>query len=184
MKRACFCAMFAVAVLCMAAADDGDSKTLPSGYGGVTLGMSMDEAKDALKKHGEFGYHGDRDVSLLPGENRALIETSAKRGHVKSFLTNCYFQFYDDSLYIITINLNREKVDHYSVFKTLCGKYGKPYSLDPEKSTWKSDGVTMCLERPLALKYIDNAVFDDLNKKSSTEPTGSEITQDKFLEGL
>lgn len=165
-----------------AMADGGES--LPNGYGGVTLGMSMEDAKDALRNHGEFGYHGDRDVSLLPGENRALIETSARRGHVRGFLTNCYFQFYDDKLYIITINLNHEKVDHYSVFRTLCNKYGDPDTLDPEKSTWKSDGVTLCLERPLALKYIDNDAFDELNGKSNTDPTGIEVTQDKFLEGL
>lgn len=46
---------------------------LPDGYARIRLGMSVDEVKDLLQKNPAFGYHGDRDVSLLPGENRILI---------------------------------------------------------------------------------------------------------------
>lgn len=157
---------------------------VPNGYGGIQLGMSLDEVKSKLKDNSEFGYHGDRDVSLLPGENRILIETDAQAGHVDSFLTRCYFQFYNGSLYIIIINMNPERMDHYSVFSTLCKKYGDPGELTPEKSIWKSDSVTMSLERPLSLKYVDNKVFDDLNKKSLVPLSGTEMTRDMFLEGL
>ena len=44
--------------------------SLPNGYAGIKLGMSMDAVKEALQKDGQFGYRGERDVSLLPGENR------------------------------------------------------------------------------------------------------------------
>ena len=40
--------------------------------------MSLDATKSALKSNSDFGYNGDRDVSLLPGENRVLIETDAR----------------------------------------------------------------------------------------------------------
>ena len=49
---------------------------LPGGYGSVVLGMSVDSAKNALKEDPAYGYRGDRDVSLLPGEDRVLISTA------------------------------------------------------------------------------------------------------------
>ena len=42
----------------------------------------------------------------------------------------------------------------------------------------------MSLERPLSLKYVDNKVFAELNNKSLVQKSGTEMTQDMFLEGL
>ena len=36
------------------------SQSVAKGYGGVELGMSLDQVKDKLKKNSEFGYNGDR----------------------------------------------------------------------------------------------------------------------------
>ena len=160
------------------------SKSVAKGFGGVELGMSVDEVKKALKANTEFGYSGDRDVSLLPGENRILIETDALQGHRYSFLERCWFQFYNDKLYIITINVNRERMDHYSIFDTLCKKYGNPVSVSPEKSVWKKGNITMSLERPLTLKYLDNETFEELQKKSLVSPSATEYNREEFLKGL
>ena len=160
------------------------AKDLPNGYGDITLGMSLEQAKDALKKNPEFGYHGDRDVSLLPGENRVLIETDADRGFGSNFLNRCWFQFSEDLLYIMLINVNKEKMDYYSIFTNLCEKYGNPDSLSPEKAVWKNDTVTMSLEKPLTLKYVDNKKFEELQNKSNVKPGHVEITRDDFLSGL
>ena len=157
---------------------------LPLGYRKIKLGMSVEQVKELLQQDAIFGYHGDRDVSLLPGENRILIETDAKAGHVDSFLDRCWFQFSDDKLYIITINLNKEKIDHYSIFTTLCNKYGNPKNLNPEKSVWENNSITMSLERPLTIKYVDNATFEKLSKKSNVNNSVEEMTAEVFLEGL
>lgn len=159
-------------------------KKVADGYGGVALGMSVEQVKKALKDNSDFGYHGDRDVSLLPGENRVLIETDATAFAGFSFLERCWFQFYNDRLYIITINVNREKMDHFSIFDSLCKKYGAPDSVSPEKSVWNGENVTMSLERPLTLKYVDRKTFESLQKKSLVGPDGTEITREMFLEGL
>lgn len=91
------CTVFAATLLVSAAAFSfAQKKNVPDGYGGITLGMTVEQTKDALKKNSDFGYHGDRDVSLLPGENRVLIETDAEAGHTISFLERCWFQFYND----------------------------------------------------------------------------------------
>ena len=157
---------------------------IPHGFRKIQLGMSVEEVKDALRKDSQFGYRGDRDVSLLPGENRSLIETDTSRTAPYSFLDRCWFQFYDGKLYTIILNLKQEKLDHYSIFSTLCRKYGNPNSLDPEKSEWKNDSVIMSLERPLTLKYVDKNVFDELLEKSLVEKSAQEITREMFLDEL
>lgn len=169
-------------ILCASLPLAAQDASLPNGYGGVTLGMTVDEVKAALKKNPQFGYRGDRDVSLLPGTNRVLIETESVSAY--SFLERCWFQFYDGKLYIITVNMNQQKMDHYSVFSALCKKYGNPTTLDPEKSVWQDSHVTMSLERPLSLKYTDKVVFDALLKDSLVDKSAEEMSRDSFLEGL
>lgn len=159
-------------------------QALPGGFGTVKLGMSLDDVKELLQKDTRFGYRGDRDVSLLPGENRVLIETDTSRTAPYSYLDRCWFQFYEDKLYTITINMNRDKLDHYSVFKQLCDKYGNPVSLNPDKAEWKDGSVIIDLERPLALKYTDRAVFEKLQADAMVDKTAAEKSREKFLEGL
>lgn len=75
-------------------------------------------------------------------------------------------------------------MDHFSIFDSLCKKYGTPQSVSPEKSVWQSETVTMSLERPLTLKYVDQKVFDELQNKSKVSPSGTEQTREMFLKGL
>ena len=159
-------------------------ESLPHGYSKISLGMSVDEVKEALKSNAQFGYRGERDVSLLPGENRTLIETDTSRTAPYSYLDRCWFQFHDDRLYIITITMKAERMDHYSLFKTLTDKYGNPDSLSPSKSEWSDDSVIMTLERPLTIRYTDKQVFDDLQSKSLVEKSVTEQTKEMFLNGL
>ncbi len=157
-------------------------KSLPSGFRKIQLGMTMEEVKAELLKDSQFGYRGDRDVSLLPSENRSLIETDTSKTAPYSFLERCWFQFYNGKLYTITLNLKTEKLDHYSVFETLRKKYGNPSFLNPEKSEWKNDSVIMSLERPLTIKYVDKKVFEDLLNQSLVNKSAQEMTREMFLD--
>ena len=160
------------------------SEDYPKGYKNIKLGMTFDDTKIALLKDSDFGYHGERDVSLIPGTNKTLIETDANYGHGSIFLERCWFQFTNDYLYIITINVNQEKMDYYSIFTTLCEKYGNPTDFNPQKAIWKSDEVTFSLEKPLTLKYIDNEVFDSTQNYSNIQASPTEVTQQMFLDEL
>lgn len=160
------------------------STDLPKGYRKIELGMSLEDTKDALLKDPSFGYHGDRDVSLVPGSSKALIETDSESGHGSNFLKRCWFQFFNDELYIITINVNSEKMDYYSIFTTLKDKYGEPTSLNPQSATWKTDSVTLSLEKPLTLKYIDNSIFDQTQNYSNIKISPEEMTREMFLDEL
>lgn len=155
---------------------------LPFGYSNIKLGMTLSETKTELLKNTEFGYKGDRDVSLMPGDAKVLIETDASKLNNSSFLTQCWFQFYSEQLYIITLNINTDKVDYYSMFTTLSNKYGAPDSLDPQKATWSNDEVTITLEKPLQIKYIDNEVFDMLKNYSTIEKSAEEKNIQAFLD--
>lgn len=155
---------------------------LPHGYRNILLGMSLDETKLELIKDPDFGYFGDRDVSLIPGSEQILIETDSTRKYKDSYLTQCWFQFYDDTLYTMTLNINTNKIDYYSMFTTLSKKYGNPDSLDPQKATWKDDEVTVILEKPLSVKYIDNFTKDLLSNFSVINQAGEEISKQLFLD--
>lgn len=159
-------------------------ENLPRGFGGVELGMSLDDAKSALKSNSDFGYAGDRDVSLLPGDARVLIETDSYNMQHHGFLTRCWFQFYEENLYSIIINFNPERIDHYSLYTTLVKKYGEPDDFSPERSVWKNGDVTMSLERPLSIKYIDNEISEKLVQQSLVQKNGFEITRERFLDSL
>lgn len=170
----CAFAFFSCAALCSA---------LPKGYSSIELGMSVDEVKSELKKNTDFGYRGDRDVSLSPKTKQVLIETDASK-NAYSFFTRCWFQFVDDKLFSITLNLNGKKIDHASIFTSLSKKYGNPSSISPKRSAWQDDSIIMSLERPLTLKYIDNAKFQKMLDEGNVQKTIEEKSKDEFLESL
>ena len=157
---------------------------LPSGYGKVQLGMSVDAVKEALKKDHQFGYRGDRDVTLSPKDHETVIETDPTTYASFSFFDRCWFQFSNEKLSVITLSMNMDMIDHYAIFSELCEKYGNPDEISPKKSVWKSDSVTLSLEKPLIIKYVDAKVFKDKQDASKVEKTTSEKAKDAFLKGL
>lgn len=169
-----FCAIFLCANLTAQ-----ETVPLPMGYRSIELGMSLDATKEALKDDYLFGYRGERDVSLLPTENRTLIETSSD-----TWLERCWFQFYEDKLYTMIINFNLEKMDYYSVFNELSSKYGEPKSLSPEKVIWQNDDITMSLERPVSVKYVDRPIFESLREQGLVDKATIETVRSGILEGL
>lgn len=152
---------------------------LPVAYRDISLGMNVDEVKKMLLADKLYGYRGERDVSMLPTQNRVLIESEGL-----SFLNRSWFQFYQDKLYTMTFKLDSDRVDFYSVFRALQDKYGEPTSLDPEKIVWKDDNVTLSLERPLVLKFIDTQVFAEIQNTSKVNKNTEELTRKGFLESL
>jgi hypothetical protein len=159
-----------------APASSDKSATMPRGFRGIELGMGMEETKKLLEADGLYDYRGDPDVSLLRRPNEALIEVSGL-----SYVHRAFFQFYEDKLFVIIIVMNQAKLDHYSIFTQLSGKYGKPASLSPSESIW-SDGTTrMSLERPLSVKYIDMAIFEKLRTEGKALESIEDITRKDFL---
>lgn len=153
-----------------------ETAPLPDTYRGISLGMDIDTVKEQLLKDGIFGYRGDRDVSFLHTESRSLIETAGP-----SFIDRSWFQFHEDALYVMIFRLNPDRIDYYSVYTTLVKKYGEPTRLDPRVALWSDDRITLSLERPLTVKYVDAVVFSQLIESDTTERAMSDVLREDFL---
>ncbi len=153
------------------------SAQAPVSFRGISLGMDLSLVKDALKADPLFMYRGDPDVSLLPQSSQALIEC---RG--TTYIDRAYFQFDGEKLFIMILVLNRERLDHYSLFTTLEKKYGKPSSLSPQETVWLFDSVRFTLERPLTVKYVERKTFEALLKKGAAQEDLDLVSREKFLE--
>jgi hypothetical protein len=150
---------------------------IPHRFGKITLGMTMESTEKELERDGNFYYRGSPDISILQRPNESLIEC---RGY--DFVERAFFQFKENKLYSITILLNQELLDHYSLYTTLSGKYGEPAELNPEKSKWISDKNILVLERPLQIKYLDREIFEGITNDSKISKSHSELSQVQFLE--
>lgn len=149
---------------------------LPRAFRGLSLGMSLDALKQALMADELFHFRGDRDVSLLPNRDQTVIETTGF-----SFIRRAFFQLVDGRLFIMAFTMDQERVDHYSIFTAFSAKYGEPVTLDPRGAVWVSDATRVSIERPLTVKYIDRAVFDELVKESRVVEGREAVLRKEFI---
>jgi hypothetical protein len=112
---------------------------------------------------------------MTPGEN--LIET---RGF--SFIDKGYFHFYEKKLFIITIVLNREKMDFYTMHMNLEEKYGRADRLTPDGVYWESENVSLSLEKPLAVKYTDKKARESIFSSARDIQTTGAALKEQFLD--
>jgi len=159
------------------AADDKTDSKLPRQYRSLSLGMSLDELKDALTKEALFQFRGDRDVSFLPIRDQSLVETTGM-----TFIKRAFFQLRDAKVFIMAFTLNTEIIDHYSMFTQFVKKYGQPSYLDPSIAVWETDDTRVAIERPLTVKYIDRAVFNELVNESGLIESGHVQLRQDFLD--
>jgi hypothetical protein len=157
------------------AADLADG--LPRGYRAITLGMGIEELKEALRRDTEiYLFREDRDVYDIPLRNENYVETTG-RGFVK----RGFFQLKDESLFVISLELNPDRMDYYSVFTAFRERYGEPDSLDPQKAMWESETARVFIERPLTVKYIDRAVFDAILAEAEAGESAEKNLRKDFL---
>jgi hypothetical protein len=156
--------------------DGADAQGIPRIFRGIELGMGMAEVKKLLAADSLFSYRGDVDVSLLPRPDESLIEVSGL-----SYIRRAFFQFHKDKLFVMILAINEKEMDHYSIFTTFSAKYGKPTSLSPSESVWLDGTTRVSVERPLAIKYIDLAVFDAIKAGGAASRSHEEILRTQFL---
>lgn len=150
---------------------------LPSAFSGIELGMTVDTVKDRLREDPNFFYRGDPDVTLTPARQQQLIEVDGTL-----YVDRGFFQFEEEELYIIILQLNRERLDYFTLYTRLSGRYGEPVVFEPDQVVWESDSVRMTLEKPLTVKYVLRPVFDGLVAEGEMERSQREISREEFLE--
>jgi hypothetical protein len=154
-----------------------EENALPRQFRNLSLGMSLDELKDGLLREGLFQFRGDRDVSFLPDREQTLVETTGM-----SFIKRAFFQLRDAQVFIMAFTLNTEIVDHYSIFTQFVKKYGQPSYLDPSVAVWETEDTRIAIERPLTVKYVDRAVFNDIVNESGLIESGHVRLRQDFID--
>ncbi len=149
---------------------------LPNGFRNIIVGLSMDEVKAELTGEGYFDYRGDPDVSMLLTDDRSIIET---KGSV--YIDSGYFQFYNDTLYTITLLLDTNKIDYHTIFTTFTNKYGKYNTLSPSIVTWENDTIRITLEKPLTIKYVGLDIYNSIIESDTTEKAIQEQLKEDFI---
>lgn len=149
---------------------------LPAGFRGIELGMEIEQVKNLLKEDVYFDFKGDPDVSLLPYQPDTII-TCQGFGYVR----RAFFQFNEQKLYTIIIDMDAGRIDFYSLFTTLQARYGDFFSLDPSEVRWQNQTNSLILERPVTVKYIDRVAFDRLNPQSAVPQDPDRESRQNFL---
>jgi hypothetical protein len=155
------------------------SAELSRAFYGIGLKDGLEAVKDNLQGHPYFSYRGDPDVSFLPQTTRTVIDCEG-RFYVKRGL----FQFSGDELYIMTLYLDPERLDYFSLFTALTKKYGRPVSLNPQAAVWQNGSTRLSLEKPLIVKYIDRETFDKLKAEGENQKSLEEQSRRRFLDSF
>jgi len=157
--------------------EEKEPAPLPTGFEELTLGLSLEELKEALKGSGYFYYRGDPDVSLLERENRTLVEAEGA-----GYVASGEFQFTEDErLFVIALHMDPELIDYFSLYTTLSEKYGEPDDLSPERAIWENGEVRISLERPVSVRYIDQGSFSNLVEDREALKSYERIGREEFL---
>lgn len=154
-----------------------EPRDLPRGFDDLLLGLSLQEARDRLVGNSSFMYRGAPDVSLRPFDQERSIETDGR-----GYMERGAFLFDDDYLYIITLFLNRERLDYFTMYRTLERKYGEPDDLSPERALWENETTSMSLERPLTVKFVDRERFEGRIEEGEMEESLRAQMREIFLE--
>ncbi len=163
-------------LFCQDSRDERTLEELPSAFHEIALGMSFEQVKEVLQQDSSFLYRGERDVSLLNNKNRSLIESEGYH-----FVKRGSFQFYNERLYTIIVQMNKENIDYYSIYSSLTEKYGEPILVDQKRAVWENDRVRLILERPLTIKYIDTITFNEILTNKIKKKAVSEQARDSFI---
>lgn len=155
------------------------AQAIPAGYGGYTFGQSLQGVQEQLQSDPMFDYRGPPDVSLVPLDREPLLDVTGT-----SFIQRGQFQFSGDELYAISLVLNPQLLDYFTVGQALAAQYGEPGELAPGFRIWESEQVQLRLERPLTVKYLDRGVLSRLQRDSQAQQTLQQITREAFLDSL
>jgi len=146
-------------------------------YRNFVLGMSSNEVKDNLALDNWFDYRGDPDLSLLQRPRASVIDTEGTL-----FISRALFQFEDDSLISIVLELNLQTLDWYTVYSALENKYGTPSNLSPSRIVWEDTHTRLTMEKPLTVKYLDRTVFEAALEEDSNRKAWLAQARGEFLD--
>lgn len=168
--------MFCVACLFSQVEQNSDSgeKNSIAGFDNLFIGMDYQSALEALDSSDNFIYNSQMPMWI--NDNPVIAANG------KGFVDKGYFQFYNGILYSITIELNKNRIDFFTMFMQLQAKYGKYKSFSPTIVRWEDENALLSLERPLTLRYLEKATHSQLLESSKTKKSQAQKKREDFLE--
>ncbi|MDR0784915.1 MAG: hypothetical protein LBE74_03405 [Treponema sp.] len=152
-----FCLFISIQTFAQTSSDETppneEAAPVPSVYRAFSLGMGLDELKDALAQDALFNFQ-ESDVSFVPSRTENYVATTGF-----SFIRRALFQIKDEKVFVMSFTMDAARVDYYSMYMTLVRKYGEPKILDPKQAVWEDEKTRLTLERPLLVQYIDKEAF-------------------------
>ena len=159
--------------------ESSDPPTLLRGFRDLQLGLSFSEAQAVLRRDSAFNYRGPEDVSLRLSDSRTVIDSPGR-----GFVDRVLLQFFDESLYIITLYLNRDRLDYFQVFNRMSARYGTPTELNPQMTRWEDAATRITVERPLQVQYLDLATFERVRDSARIEEAIQTELRQEFLDAF
>jgi hypothetical protein len=166
-------------------AQDTAREALPRAFQGLSLGMSRDALKTALRENSLFRVkEAQDDLLTMSAMSSGAENTLEVDGVPRGFIRRAFFELNDEQVFTMSFVMDTALVDHYSVFMSLVNKYGEPSFLDPKQTVWESDETWVAIERPLTVKYIDLGVFNALIAGANAQQSANERRREDFLNEL
>lgn len=153
--------------------------SIPDRFDSIVLGAPLETVKLALQNNTFFNYRGDPDVSLAPIDRQPIIVSLGL-----GFMEEGVFQFKDERLYSITLRIDKDQIDYFTMYDFFSEKYGDPNYLDPQQSYWEQEGRRMVLERPVVVKYLDMDVFNRIREEGVAVEAIGEYSRELFLDSF
>lgn len=137
----------------------------------------MDQIKELLLTHGDFSYRGEPVVTLMEREGVQVIEAPGA-----FFIRYGYFQFENDLLVGITLEMNQSQLDHHRFFRHFYEKYGRPGKMNPLVARWEDESTYLLLERPLTIKYLERQSIEEALEGQREEISIMEMSREAYIE--
>lgn len=144
-----------------------ENMVFPQGFAGIALQDTRESVLKKLENHTFFHSPDEPNITLLPSTREQIIEVVGKR-----FIRKALFQFNSTlKLVVITLYIDTDVVDYFSVYMTHEKKYGRAQEISPAFAMWQGGNVIILLEKPLQVKYM---YTEDAVQNLHTSPIGEQ----------
>lgn len=147
------------------------------GFRDIQLGEAVEVVKEKLTRDTFFLYREELDVSFSPGRDDIIIQTRAWK-----YITNAQFQFYNERLSLIVLQLDTTQLDYFGMYRKFVEKYGDPEEFSPSLARWSDEKTILILERPLTVKYIDRVSHEELTQGKAVLQSTEDMAREAFMD--
>ncbi len=165
--------------------DDTSLLPLANGFFNVELGFTFDEVVAILQNDPLLVVLEEPEIFVVPESDQKVIRADGVKDDATGyrFIQEAFFRFNDDDrLVVLSMSLNTNIIDYFSLFEVHDKKYGNANVITPNKAQWNNENTMLIIERPLTVKYIMNSFIRPQQDQYNTiEQQAREQYREDFL---